>query len=104
MKIKCGIFEFEGSQVEFDQIVKSGLLDKCFWPLKIEPKKIGNEDHLKELSQEECEDTNFLNLFYRSDKITEWPKIDPAELGIDTLKAKTAYLLSEDQRKAADDV
>lgn len=101
MKIKCGIFEFEGSQVEFDQIVKSGLLDKCFWPLKIEPKKIGNEDHLKELFQEACEDVNFLNLYRH--KITEWPKIDPAELGIDTLKAKTAYLLSEDQRKAADD-
>lgn len=101
MKIKCGIFEFEGSQVEFDQIVKSGLLDKCFWPVKIEPKKIGNEDHLKELLHEECEDLNFLNLYRH--KITEWPKMDPAELGIDTLKAKTAYLLSEDQRQSADD-
>jgi hypothetical protein len=101
MKIKCGMFEFEGSQVEFDQIVKSGLLDKCFWPLKIEQKKI-NEDHSKELFPEECENTNFLNLFYRQ-KITEWPKIDPAELGIDTLKAKTAYILSEDQRQDAVD-
>lgn len=75
MKIKCGMFEFEGSQVEFDQIVKSGLLDKCFWPLKIEPKKI-NEDLLKELLHEECEDPSFLNLYRH--KITEWPKIDPA--------------------------
>lgn len=101
MKIKCGMFEFEGTQVEFDQLVKSGLLDKYFLQVKIEPKKISNGDLSKDLLPEKCEDTNFLNLYRH--KITEWPKMDPAELGIDTLKAKTTCILSENQRQDTDE-
>lgn len=95
MKIKIGMFEFEGSQVEFDQIVKSGLLDKCLSPVKIEPKKFGNDDLWKILSSGEKSEKS--NMGPYKPQIAPWPRIDPAELGIDTLKAKEAYLLSETQ-------
>lgn len=100
MKIKIGMFEFEGSQVEFDQLVKSGLLDKCLSPVKIDPKKIdpkkiGNEDLWKILSSGEKSEKS--NMDFYKPQPGPWPRIDPAELGIDTLKAKEAYLLSEIQ-------
>lgn len=101
MKIKIGLFEFEGSQVEFDQIVKSGLLDKCLGQVKIEPKKMGNEDSWKDILLREKHENPNVDL-YRPQP-AQWPRIDPVELGIDTLKAKEAYILSEDQRQTTDD-
>lgn len=100
MKIKIGMFEFEGSQVEFDQIVKSGLLEKFLYSVKIEPKKTGDRDFLKDVLFGEKQENPNVDL-YRPQP-AQWPRIDPAELGIDTLKAKEAYLLSEDQRQATD--
>ena len=97
MKIKIGLFEFEGSQVEFDQIVKSGLLDKCLSPVKIDLKKMGNEELWKDILLREKSENPNVDLY--KPQTAQWPRIDPAELGIDTLKAKEAYLLSETQRQ-----
>lgn len=97
MKIKIGMFEFEGSQVEFDQIVKSGLLDKCLGPDKIGPekKKIGNEDIWKDLEK--------IGEKHKDSIVALYGCQIPVELGIDTLKAKEAYILPEDQRQTTDD-
>lgn len=100
MKIKMGTFEFEGSQVEFDQIVKSGLLEMFLYSAKIGPKKTGDRDFLKDVLFGEKQENPNVDLY--KPQTAPWPRIDPAELGIDTLKAKTAYLLSESQSQNTD--
>ena len=101
MKIKCGLFEFEGTPEEFDQIVKSGTFEKCIGPTKIGP-NLGNEDLWKDLEKFGEKHRDSIVALYGC-QISQWPKIDPADLGIDTLKAQTAYVLSEDQRQTTDD-
>lgn len=100
MKIKCGMFEFEGSPEEFDQIVKSGALDKCLGPDKIEPskiepeKKIGNEDLWKDLERLGERHKDSIVALYGC-------QIPIVDLGADTLKTK--YVLPDDQRQTTDD-
>lgn len=104
MKIKIGMFEFDGSPEDFDQIVKSGALKKCLGPTKIGPeKKIGNEDLWKDLERIGEKHKDSFVALYGCQISPPWPKIDPAELGIDTLQAKEAFVLQEDQRQTTDD-
>lgn len=97
MKIKIGMFEFDGSPEEFDQIVKSGALKKCLGPDKIRSeKKIGNEDLWKDLERLGERHKDSIVALYGC-------QIPVVDLGIDTLKSKEAYVLPEDQRQTTDD-
>lgn len=96
MKIKIGMFEFDGSPEEFDKIVKSGALKKCLGPTKIGPeKKIGNEDLWKDLER--------IGERHQDSIVALYGCQIPINPGIDTLQAKEAFVLPEDQRQTTDD-